>query len=173
MTIVCIDTQILSFGLIKTPPKGHEHLVNHAAEFLKWIEKQQYRVIVPTIVVSELLTAVPEENHVSILKLFERDWLIVDFDLRAARQFANMRGDHIRKNRLHHMIDPNRPGATREALKADVMIIATAIAHNADIIYTHDRNLLKLAEGFIEAKLFQDLPYQMPIQWQDGGKDEQ
>jgi hypothetical protein len=80
MKIVCIDTQILSFGLVKIPPSGNEHLVYLATDFLKWVEQQNFTVILPTIVVSELLIAVPVEKHASVLKLLQRDWRIVQFE---------------------------------------------------------------------------------------------
>lgn len=156
MKIVCIDTQILSFGLVKTPPKGNEHLVDAAVNFLNWVDEQGFTVILPTIVIGELLIPIPNELHVEILRQLTKDWRIVEFDLASAQQFAIMRRQHIIKNKLHHMTDPNKPGATRAALKADVMIIATAIASNANLIYSHNDDMLKLCEGFIDAKNFLD-----------------
>jgi hypothetical protein len=46
--------------------------------------------------------------------------------------------------------------ATRKELNADMMIIATALAHDATIIYSHDKALRAMADGHIIAKDFTD-----------------
>jgi hypothetical protein len=83
-----------------------------------------------------------------------------------------MRRNHIVKHRLQTLDDPNRPGATREALKADAMINATAIAHGAKVIYSHNNDLFSLAEGFIEAKNFEDETFQMSMNLPERDPDE-
>lgn len=166
--IVCIDTQILVWGVLKKPPLGEEHLVQLSSDFLRWIEEQKCRVILPTVIVAELLVTVPPEDQTEAMKRFRSDWRVVEFDLPAAQQFAVMRQSQLIKNRLTHLLDPNNPGATREALKADVMIIATAIAQRAQIIYSNDRHLRSLAEGYILAKNFVDETFQRSLNLPDG-----
>lgn len=167
MDIACIDTQILFWAIIKSPPKGNEHLVSTATDFIKWVEEQQYRVIVPSIVIAELLIPVPPEDHPTVMAQMTQDYRIIPFDLVAAQKFAELRRSHIIKNRLHHLIDSNRPGATREALKADVMIIATALVNNAKVLFSHNKDLRKLAEGYIETKSFDDVSFQRSMQFPD------
>jgi len=147
MAIICIDTQILSWGLIKKPPPNKPQIIHQASDFLRWVEEQKHRVIIPSIVVGELLTAVPSEDHSIILGKFQKSWRIVDFNPPAAQRFAILRREHAIKNKLNELIDPSIPGATRAGLKADVMIIAVAIVNQAQIIYSHDGNLLRIAEG--------------------------
>ncbi len=130
---------------------------------MNWIEKQQYKVILPSIVVSELLVAVPTEDHVSVLSQLAGDYRIVPFDLVCARKFAEMRRSHIIKNRLIDLLNPDKLSATRAALKADAMIIATAIAYGAEILFSHNDDMRKMAEGFIEALGFDDVQFQRSL----------
>jgi hypothetical protein len=53
------------------------------------------------------------------------------------------------------------PGTEKAKIKADIMILATALARNADILYTHDGPLAKVAEGRIDVR---DLPPLRPKQ---------
>ena len=170
MAIVCIDTQILYWAIRKVEPPNNPELVPQASDFIRWIDEQNYQVILPTIVLGEILVATPNEEHISLLTTLRRDWRIVDFDIPSAQKFAELRRDHIIKNRIKNLRDPNQY-ATRAALKADVMIIATCIVHGATRIYTYDNNFIKMAEGFIEAKKFTEENYQLSMNFPEDDID--
>src|SRR4051812_27070279 len=116
MTVICIDTQILFWALVKKPPKNNEHLVRTATDFMKWVDQQKHQVILPTIILGEMLVAVPKEDHPSVLKQINRDWRVVEYDLPASVRFAVLQQDHIIKNRIGKLLDPNFPHATRASL---------------------------------------------------------
>lgn len=166
MSIVCIDTQILYWAIVKKAPPNSEHLIATAGEFMQWVEEKKFTVIVPTIVLGEMLVPIPKENHAQVLKQFRQDWMIVDYDVRAASIFADMRHDHIIQNRFRELRTMH-PDTTKKELVADVMIIATAIAHRANTIYSHNRDLRAMAAGFIEAQSMDEIPLQMGLNFED------
>lgn len=172
MKIVSIDTQILSWAIVRHPPKGNEHLVKIATDFMNWVQEQEFKVVVPTIVISELLIPVPVENHQDVMIQLARDFRIVPFDIRSSQKFAEIMQNHIVKNKIRRLISPDKIGSTRAALKADTMILATALTHGAEIMFTNDGNMKKMAEGFIEAKNLTDVQYQLSLGLQDSEDDE-
>lgn len=162
MSVVCVDTHLLFWAIIGRATPGTERLIPHASGFMKWLEQQQAHVMIPTIVVGELLVAVPDEDRPAVLSQFSQDWLIVDYNLTAAAFFAHMRRHHIIQKRFKDL-RALYPGTTRKELVADVMIIATAMAHGAEVIYSHDKSVLTLAEDFIRAEDFLDVPIQLDL----------
>lgn len=159
MSLVCLDTQILSFGLLKKKPRGNEHLVHAAEDFIDWLDKRGDRILLPTVVLAELLVAVPADEARDVLQLIRKQWQIASFDPPAAVKFAELRRNTLARADLRRMANPDTPGATREALKADLMIIATAVTHKAEVLYTHNDHVISLAQGAINAFKFTDVDF--------------
>ncbi len=159
MPIICLDTQLIQWGVLQHAGKATQNYVAAATGFIRWLDQQRVDIIIPSIIVGELLAPVPRSEHNQILSRLSQDWLIVDYDLRAARLFAEMRYDTDIK-RLIDDIRRGDPYATRKHLVADIMIIATARAHNAERIYSHDGNFLKLCSSYILAENFLNVPFQ-------------
>ncbi|MEO1163293.1 MAG: PIN domain-containing protein [Chloroflexota bacterium] len=156
MSVISLDTQLLYWAIIQRPPMGHEHVLGQVTRFLKWTVDNEHKVIVPSIVLSELLIGVPYDKQKYVLAQVTAHYRIVPFDLKASAVFAKMRRDHLIKHRLDDLLNPDILHATRGALKADIMIIATAIAHGADILYSYDDKLRRLADSYITARNFTD-----------------
>lgn len=169
-----MDTQILSWAIIGKAVRGTEQLIPLAVDFMKWLEKQDTNIIVPSIVIGELLIPVPKEDQISVLTQFNKDWIIVDYDLRAATIFAQLRREHMIQTRFKELrnlyVD-----STKKELSADVMIIAAAIAHGAGKIYSSDKKLISLAQasGMIEAENFQEVSFQRSLLSDESYNDEQ
>ncbi|MDZ4769751.1 MAG: PIN domain-containing protein [Chloroflexota bacterium] len=163
MRIVCLDTQVLYWGIIGKATHGQEAVIPRARDFLVALAADhETHVIIPAIVLAELLAFVPEADQPDVLLRLQQDWLIVDFDARAALVFGQMRGNRFVQDQFESMrADPAE--TSRRALIADCLIIASAIAHDAEVIYSDDRALLRLADGWIDARRFEDEPYQMRL----------
>lgn len=159
MSIVCVDTQILYWSIVKKASRGAENLMPLASDFMKWLETKEHTLIIPSIIVGEMLIPIPEDEKMSVLKQFSEDWIIVEYDLKAATIYAKLRCEHIVKNRLHD-IRKLHPDVTKKELVADLMIISTAIANDAEIIYSHNEDLRNMAEGYLLAKNFLDENFQ-------------
>lgn len=161
MNVVCLDTQILQWGVMKKESKtqNSQKLIDRATYFIDWLDQQSVSIILPSFVVGELLVTVPEREHPRVLNLLDEDWMIVDYDLRAAQQFAVMRYNQALKQIMNDIRQGN-PYATRRQLIADIMIIATAIVNGASKIYSHDSDFINLASGYIIAENFMDMEIQ-------------
>lgn len=98
MTAICIDTQILYWAIIGRGKKVHP-FIQEARDFTNWIIQQDMQVMIPAIVAGEIFVSVETQNIPKAMAQFQQDWLVVDYDLRAAMLFAKMRQDHAFKKR--------------------------------------------------------------------------
>lgn len=162
--VVCLDTQLLQWGLLKNPSYNNGDLVEKAQDFLDWLDKQNPDVVIPSIVVGELLVTLnPDQKTLALNELVSK-WKVIPYDILAAMQFSVMRDKkHVRKL-MQDIRDSAGQKTTRATLTADLMIVATAIAHQADVIYTWDDDILKFANGHIDAQRFTDIevPRRLP-----------
>ena len=139
MTIVCLDTHIIQWGVLNRVNRpSEEHYIEKASRLFQLIDSQGYEVIIPAIIIGELLIPLPKEKYSDALNRLSRDWQIVDYDLNAAAHFANLRSEKAIQN-IRVELEKTGLFATRKHLIADYMIAATAISHGAKIIYTNDR----------------------------------
>lgn len=146
MRLVCLDTQILIWGVQKPARSQREReMVRHATAFLKGLDQAGVKPFVPAIVVGELLCPVPVAKHAKALDVLSRGFVIGAFDAMAASQFATLWQLRKRDKTLEVL----KNDATREELKADLMILATALSRKVPVLYTHDKPLTKLATGLI------------------------
>lgn len=159
MTIVCFDTQIVIWGLKEEATPGQEHMIPKARYLIDRCDQEKKTVVIPTIVVAELLSGLDSEMFVEFNRVLESQFLILPFDFKAANLYAKIWKDkrQVRKDLLE------QGKATRAELKADSFIVATAVANNADCIYTYDDPLKKFAKGFIDTRSLPDCP---PVQQQ-------
>jgi predicted nucleic acid-binding protein len=148
MSLVCLDSQIIQWGLFKRYPQSSKAvtLITQATAFIEWLEKGRHEVILPSIVLGEILSPVPRELHVEIMSQISREWMIANYDSRAAKIFAGMRYDADHKQIIKD-IQAKDPCATRKQLNADGMIIATAIANNVNKLYSYDSALIRMARA--------------------------
>ena len=150
---VCVDTQILIWGIKREASEGQALMIERAVRFLQKLEETKTQVILPSVVIGELLVRVPEDCHQDILGLFTKNFMLSPFDARAAFIYSQITrrkmGEEV-KSQLE--MDPCRG---RNHLKADRMIIATAVAHGAICIYSNDDHIRVYSEGFIN---YQPLP---------------
>ena len=84
-----------------------------------------------------------------VINLFKKQFIIAPFDALAASKFsliwqANKPADDAKQIIREHI--------TRAELRADSMIVATAVARKAECIYSHDKWIKTFAKGFIDVK---------------------
>ncbi len=148
MKIVCLDTHILIWGIKNESSPGQEEMIPKAKRFIKWLDDNKNRVIVPSVVVGELLMRVPLELHRDVNKLLEKHFIIAPFDSLAASHFANiwqMKESEEVINQLKEQFD-----LKREAIKVDCQIVAIAVARCAQCIYSYDPGVKKFGEKVID-----------------------
>lgn len=110
------------------------------------------------MVLGEMLIPIPDDEQAIVLAQFKKDWMIVDFDTKAALTYAQMRRSHIIQKRfkdLRHL----HPDVTKKELVADAMIIVTAIAHGAEKIYSHNEDFWPLQKDLLSPRTFWTSPF--------------
>lgn len=149
--IICVDTNIMVWGVKKTATKGQEYLISDADKFLKACQKRKLHVLLPTIVVSELLTPEPISLHPKLMKQFSK-FAICEFNVKASIIFGQIMQDRyadLKKYRADNSV-------RKDKMKFDCAIVATALAFDAQMIYSHDPDVNFFAKDRIDVKKLSD-----------------
>ncbi len=150
MKLVCIDNHALIWGIREVFDEGQEEMVPRTKAFFEWCKSNKTMIMVPSIVVGELLTAIEPKDHLMVINLLENGFDVPPYDAKAAALFAKLWREKKNSGVLLEIREELQ--ATRQELKADCMIVATAITRNAEVIYSHDRKLKRFANGNIEVR---------------------
>ena len=145
MKIVCVDNHVLLWGLREFASPGQEDMIPRTKQFLASCKEQGVQILVPSVVLAELLTAIEDRHYALTTNLLSASFPVPPFDIAAAHAFAKL----WRQRQNDGLIDmlKKEHGATRQELKADCMIVATALVQKAEALYSHDSNLRKFANG--------------------------
>jgi hypothetical protein len=101
---------------------------------------------------------IPVEQHQNFISQFSKNFIIAPFDAHAASQFAYIwqkTGESYQSN--------NQGNSGREKIKVDCMIVAIAVAQKANVLYSEDADIIKIANGFVNVKTIPDIPYQYEL----------
>lgn len=149
--IYCVDSNIIVWGIKKQATDGQEEMIARAEKFFSRIDEYQDYVIIPTIVLAEVLAPEPTIIRAKYLEILNKTFVIAPFDARAALKYAEMMSGRLEEVKTIS----NDIGIPRQKMKADHMVIATAIVNGANCIYSTDTGLKAFANGYIDVK---DLP---------------
>ena len=144
--VYCIDSNIIVWGIKKQATRGQEEMIARAEKFFARADEYGDYIVVPTIVLAEILAPEPPTIRAKYLEIINSAFIVAPFDSRAALKYAEM---------LHGRVDEIKTIATntdttRQRMKADHMIIATAIVNNANCIYSTDKGLKAFSNGYID-----------------------
>lgn len=145
MSVVCIDTQIIIWGVRRTADSGQEDMIPRAESLIQQLEENRANVIIPSVVLGELLMGIEDDDHARFLALINQRFRIVPYDAAASVLFARM----WKAWRNLNPVPDSEFRITKAEMKADFMIVATARAKGADCIYSEDNKLRRFAEGNI------------------------
>ena len=148
--IVCIDSMVIVWGIKKSPTTGQESMVEKAEYFFKWADQSGHEIIIPTVVLAEVLAPEPPSIREQYLQILDESFLIRSFDTMAALKYAQIL--HSRFEEVKNTA--KEENVTRQRMKIDHIIIATAIINKASCIYSYDVPLKKFATGFIDVREF-------------------
>ena len=159
MSLICVNNHLLIWGVRNEATKGQEDMVAKAVRYINFLDEQKDDILVPSVVLAEFLAGVPDERSAAVLAVMEKRFKIAPFDTPAAVIAARI----WRKMKLENpaLLDElKQAGDSRTKIKADIQIIATAVARKAAQIISHDAGLQKLAIGLIDAVPIPDIPTQ-------------
>ena len=163
MVLAVIDTQILSYANTETPSAEGE-FIQLSLDFFDYLSHKKYEIIIPSIVIGELLVAIPEDKQKQELSKLSQLYRIVPYDIMCGAKFAELTRNKLIKTRRKDILQSNDPYVTKHLVKADVMIMATAIRYGATVIFSDDRDMKKLAQGFIDVKTMRDVSFQLSLE---------
>ncbi len=157
--IVCLDTNVLIWGIKQEATPGQEHMIDRAINFFQWFENERAHIVIPAIVLAEFLMRVPVDDHAIVIDALIGAFAISPADANVASQFARIwqinKGNGVSGE------------STREKMKMDHIIVATAIANNAIKIYSNDPDLARFAAGMVEVVDIPAIPQQLPLSDQE------
>lgn len=173
---IVIDTNILIQLMAEgqcdplTDPKTDQTLDScdrRALALLEYIESKNGQVLIPAPCLAEILIGFAKEDHVEVVEHLSSYGCIefAPFEEIAATECAAL----INPAELKQM----KNGDTKSKLRFDRQIISIAKASGADEIWSHDKNLLAVAEQQgLTVKSLADItpkPEQMHLDSEEGG----
>lgn len=133
--MVTFDTMALIWGVQKVARPGQEVMIDWTAFLLEELVRRGTRLAITSVALGEFLSHFDDDERATQLVTIASAFVILPYDARAAAIAADLWN---RRNEA-------KSTATRVVLKADIQIVASAIAGGAGTIYSHDDNLRKLA----------------------------
>ena len=128
---------ILVWGARRSSAPGQRHKIVQARKLIKHLEEEEVKMYVSAVTVAEVCA---KDDGVGLAVLdhgFEHSIRVLDFDYRCATKAAQIQRTAWDELKIH------RDGS-RQSLKDDIKIIATAILHRVDLIYSEDRQMKRI-----------------------------
>lgn len=149
MGVVCLDTNVLIWGIKKEASPGREHMIPRAEAFIQHLTNKKTTMVVPSVVLAELLIKVPPEDHTDFIRLITDGFEVPTFDARVAARFAKI---WTEKKDHPDLIAAKQAGeTTKNIVRADCMVVATALVAGASYVVTNNlRDLRWFADRHIE-----------------------
>lgn len=148
--IVSLDSQIFIWGIKKHASADQNEMIAIAKSFLKYLDDEQYQVVVPSPVLSELLIRIPPEKDAAFVELMQSQFAIAPFDTLAATKCAEMMRNYKSSEELQQYRKDHK--ITNATIKYDHQIVAISCVRDCKCIYSYDKGLKNFADGYIEVK---------------------
>ena len=143
---ICIDSQIVIWGIKK---QGDGGMVEMAEHFFKWADDNKHEIIIPTIVIGEILSPEPAAKRAQIYNELENGFIIAPYDALCALRYAELihnKGIEVIKEEIVEI------GISRQKMKCDFLIVATALATQSNCIYSYDKGVIKFSKDIIDVR---------------------
>lgn len=156
--IFCIDSQIIIWGIKNQSTDTQVDMIEKAATFFNWVDYNGHEIVIPTVVVAEILAPEPIDVRIKYSEILNKNFRVVNFDNLCALKYAQILNGKFE--------DVKKIGQendwSRQKMKLDHLIIASAIANNATCIYSYDKGLKSFANNLIDVKEFPPAPTRQP-----------
>jgi predicted nucleic acid-binding protein len=147
-----VDTNIMIWGIKRQAEPGQEEMIERAVSFFSDLATRQIRVAIPAQALAEFLIRYSsEDERRRSLHAIERGFVVAPLDGKAAiiaaelwpgtEQLDAIRGTH---------------NVTRQIVKADINVIASAIAIGATKLFSHEHERFRRIAG--SRIIVEDLP---------------
>lgn len=158
--IYCIDSNIIIWGIKKQATPGQEEMIARAEQFFFHADEYEDIILVPTMVLAEILAPEPPQIRAKYLEILSKNFVLVSFNEMASLKYAE-----LLYNRFEDVRNiATSTNVTRQRMKVDHMIIATALVNNAAAIYSTDQGLKSFAQGYIDVRDLPPIKTTLPFQ---------
>ena len=156
---ICLDSHVLIWGLLGKAENPFQDKIPKAQKFLEYLDREKIPTIIPTPVVAEIMMGLPANQHDLVLSEIKSRFDVKPFGnieaviLGRLWQSKNEDGTikRIKKELLRAGI------AAKSKIKFDLMILAIAVAWNAEKIISYDKPLKKLGENIMPVEELPDI----------------
>jgi predicted nucleic acid-binding protein len=153
--IVCLDTNIAIWGILRQGKVEDELKREKAVYLLEVLQRQSDRVLLPAIVLAEVVAKTALADRREVVSLIASACEIVPFDAASASQFGEIRAVGMKKKSREF---------PRKEISLDSLIVAICRRHGVQTLYTDDDNLCKLAAHFMKVEGLPVIPpQQLPL----------
>lgn len=150
--MIAVDTNILIWGLDQKSNPGLEHKIALALKLFEHASKNRIPIVIPTLVLEEFLVHDTQEEREKALDKIDESFRLVTFDFRAAVLGGELAGTREYRKEIRETY-----GKTRQVVKSDISIIATAVVSGAARLVTGDNKGLKaMSKGKILVELLEE-----------------
>ncbi len=150
MSIVCLDSQILVWGIKEQSSEGQEDMIPRAKAFLKWLDDNNKKVVIAAPIITEILMPVPKENYEKLLQVLHNKFRVVPFDEIAAIKCAEIWQSKADDKTLKEYRKTYQIG--KHHMKYDFQIVSIAITRQVECIYSHDPHLRTFAGNLVAVR---------------------
>jgi len=162
-SLVCVDTHVLIWGIKKEASPGQEAMIPRAERYLENLESEGATIMVPAVVLAEVLAKVPLESHPVIMGRMGECFVAHPFDAEAALEYSHIWYEWEKRKPLSEIPESELSNEQKDSykrhIKADFMIMATAIVGGASLIVSHDPLLHKLAKFYPGCPRVIEIPF--------------
>jgi predicted nucleic acid-binding protein len=128
--MICVDTCVLIWGVQSHGNPKKNPKIDKTRRYLEFLAEEEIPIMVPSPVVTEYLMGFKEDEHPAELNKLGHRFFLPSFDVAAATVAARlMSGKKI-------STVASQSGVSRNVVKFDLQVVATAIVHHADKIVT-------------------------------------
>lgn len=163
MAIVCLDSNIMVWGVKEVASSSQMDMIPRAKDFLKWLDDNDKQIMISTPVVAELLMPIPLVDHYSFLQTLKQRFLIFPFDELAAMKCAEI---WQTKSKDPDLVEYKKTyQISKQEIKFDYQIAAIAVTRGVECIYSHDPHLKKFVGDIISVREMPipPTPIQIPL----------
>ncbi len=155
MSVVFLDTQIVIWAILGQANEKQKVFIPKAKYLISELEKQKVDLYISSVSLAEMLCGVPKEKHDTIRQEIQKFIKVASFDSLAAKYYGKI----WRENKNTELYEElKRMGFIRREFQADCTILATALAKNAEILYTYDKPFKKIAKQYLKIPDMLPLP---------------
>ncbi|MGB5050456.1 MAG: hypothetical protein WBO46_16040, partial [Caldilineaceae bacterium] len=128
-------------------------LGQRAAALVTRCGAQNIPIMLSPIVVAELLCGVAEGKETEFLQIVKKRFVSPNFDDICSLKFAQIWRANQERRR-----DLQKEGLSRNLIRMDWLIVASALAHQVEYIFSDDKHVHSCAQGLIEVRYLAEEP---------------